>query len=1059
LSVLPVGFGSAVAGGYQIERSLRFNSADTAYLNRTPGSAPSNADIGTWSFWVKRTKLATEEYIFGSRDGGNVTLTGIRFTSGDALEFTMFSGGTALARRITTQLFRDVGAWYHFVVVYDSTLATAGDRVKIYVNGVQITAFSTTTNPSQNQDLIRWAANGIPNYIGNEGTTLGNYGDYYLTEVNYLDGQFPTTTTRTVNGITETILTQLGEFNSSTGVWVPKAWGGTYGTNGFYLPFKTASNWSGFFDGTDDKLTSSTNAIPATGEFSVEAWVYQTARTITSDQHIFSQYTSGATAGRWYLRFNGTTVAFTTGLGTSVSCATTVNTGTWYHVCVTRDSGNRFRVFLNGVLDGTAVISGSLDTAASVIGATQTANYWQGYISNVRAVSGQIPTAYQTSSTTVGASIFTPSTSQLTAVSGTSLLTCQSSTFVDNSGLGRTITPAGDARPQQFSPFTLDVTDDHSGQGNHWIPNNLDLRTTGAGADIMVDTPTPYGTDTGVGGEVRGNYCTLNPLKVNLTLSNGSLDASIAASSSANQQVMGTFGVSSGKWYFEIRLNTVGGSGTGTTVIGVTKLNSVTTTNNISNGQSWSYYGFNGQKYNTTGTAYGNTYAAGDTVGVALDMDNGKIWFSKNGVFQASGDPVAGTNAAFTNLTGETVTPWVQDDNANSPKTFTANFGQRAFAYTAPSGFKALCTQNLTYTHTIGATSTTQANDYFNAVTWTGDGNNPRTVSGVGFQPDLVWSKLRSGTASHNLYDAVRGTGKVLYSDLTEAEATNNAFGYLSAFNSDGFVATAGSTSNAYFNTLNSTYVAWNWNAGGSNQTISVGQYSTSPNVPSIASTVRANTTSRFSIVTYTGNGTNGATVGHGLGTTPAFVIIKSRSLTGSSPSSSWICWHKSISQAIQTNNTIVLTGYTGAIYLNLTAQSGTYSFDAQINGNTQTYVAYCFAEVPGYSAFGSYTGNGSNTDGPFVYTGFRPRWIMIKSIGESGGWTIMDTNRLGYNPNNSTLYAEAATAEQGYLPADILSNGFKIRLLTTGTSFNTSNIGYIYAAFAESPFKYSLAR
>jgi len=1025
MAVLPTGIGP-VTNGYQIERSLRFNSADSAYLNRTPASA-GNRRTFTWSGWVKRGALSSSAsyFLFAAGSFAGSTNTSFRILN-DSIN--IYWGGTGGPQWTATAVLRDPSAWYHLVFAFDTTQATLGNRLKLYVNGVQSTVWSlqeSTGLTAQNSDL--YINNNQQHNLGASGTP-DNYFNGYMTEINFVDGQALTPS-------------DFGETDTNTGVWKPKAYTGTYGTNGFYLPFKTASQWSGYFDGTGDKLTSSTNAIAATGEFSVEAWVYQTARTVTSDQHIFSQYTSGATAGRWYLRFNGTTVAFTTGLGTSVSCATTVNTGTWYHVCVTRDSSNRVRVFLNGVLDGTAVISGSLDTAASTIGATQTANYWQGYISNVRAVSGQIPTAYQTASTTVGASIFTPSTSQLTAVSGTSLLTCQSSTFVDNSGLSRTITTAGDVITQQFSPFTLDVTDDHSGQGNNWQPNNLDLRTTGVGADILVDSPTSYGTDTGVGGEVRGNYCTLNPLAsgTNTTLANGSLDFSCGTAQFSTS--VATLGLKGGKWYWEVTANSNG------IAVGIMSSNAnlaPSALNLAGPGESvngW-HYQYNANRItNNTAVSYGATFSTSDVIGVALDLDAGTIVFYKNGTSQ--GTAYSGLSTLLSYF------PAVGDGSSGISTSCSCNFGQRPFAYTAPSGFKALCTQNLP-TPTIGATSTTQANDYFNAVLYTADGTSPKSRTGIGFAPDFLWFKDRTSAFSHALYDTVRGTSKGLQTNSTAAE---NSYTLLTAFGSDGFTTSDDGTAGNLLNYSTDSYVTWAWNAGGSNATNTAG---------TITSTVRANTTSGFSIVTYTGTGAN-ATVGHGIGTAPSMIFVKGRS--GSGSSNSWRVYHSGAnaspaSGALYLNSTSAFT--TDATAWNSTAPtSNVFSLgtDAGVN-STGTYVAYCFAPVAGYSAFGSYVGNGS-TDGPFVFTNFRPRWILIKAYDATYAdqWRIYDTVRKTFNPTGVRILANSANAEldSAVQLIDILSNGFKLR--NTDGGLNGSGSTLIYAAFAENPFKYSLAR
>jgi len=438
-------------------------------------------------------------------------------------------------------------------------------------------------------------------------------------------------------------------------------------------------------------------------------------------------------------------------------------------------------------------------------------------------------------------------------------------------------------------------------------------------------------------------------------------------------------------------------------------------------------------------------------IGVALDMDNGKIWFSKNGVFQASGDPVAGTNAAFTNLGGNLVAPWMADDASNELKNFNMNFGQRPFekwngsafvANTAPSGFKALCTQNLPPV-TIGATSTTQANKYIDVTLYTGNNTAGRNITNSGsFQPDFVWIKNRSGANNHILTDAVRGATKTLFSDSTSAEVT--VAGALTAFNSNGFQV--GYDGTAIVNASANNYVGWQWNAGGSNATNTSG---------SITSTVRANTTSGFSIVTYTGTGAN-ATVGHGLGVAPSMMLVKSRSATFT-----WRVYHVSIG-----NGNVLYLSATDASTAESTAWNSTTPTSSVFsvgtgngtNASAGTYVAYCFAPVAGYSAFGRYTGNNS-ADGPFVYTGFRPRYVLIKEITSgSTAWLVVDSARNTYNVVNSPLFPNNSGAESSATYMDFTSNGFKIRNTFSDLNGTTSQ-NYIYAAFAEAPFKYSLAR
>jgi len=352
------------------------------------------------------------------------------------------------------------------------------------------------------------------------------------------------------------------------------------------------------------------------------------------------------------------------------------------------------------------------------------------------------------------------------------------------------------------------------------------------------------------------------------------------------------------------------------------------------------------------------------------------------------------------------------------------------------------------------------------ATTYTGNGgtqtitNGGNNTIGTTFQPDFVWIKDRSSASwIHCLYDSVRGIGKTLNSTNTAAESGNSG-DLLGSFNSNGFSVNTtylGGT-NVSTNANGDAFIGWQWKAGGTGVTNTNG---------SITSTVSANPTAGFSVVTYSGNGTAGATVGHGLGVTPAMVIYKARGLpTGFPSGGSWLVWHQSISQSsFQTSSTIQLNGFTGCTLLNGTNASLTYGFDGQINGSGTTYVAYCFAAISGYSAMGSFTGNGSS-DGPFIFTGFRPRWILFKRTDVAQDWMILDSSRDTYNVAGSALWPDLSNSEnQSSVPAnssntDFLSNGFKIRNPASGSGYNNTSGGtYIYAAFAENPFKYSRAR
>jgi len=311
------------------------------------------------------------------------------------------------------------------------------------------------------------------------------------------------------------------------------------------------------------------------------------------------------------------------------------------------------------------------------------------------------------------------------------------------------------------------------------------------------------------------------------------------------------------------------------------------------------------------------------------------------------------------------------------------------------------------------------------------------------FKPDWVWIKRRDGDPNavgngHNeVFDSSRGVTKEIYSDLNSAEATTAQS--LTAFGTDGF--TVGTEARVNSNGL--SFVSWQWKANGG---------TTSSNTDgSITSTVQANTTAGFSIVTYTGNGADTATVGHGLSTTPKMIIIKRRDST-----TNWIVYHNSLTSASNYLNLNLTDAQKSAsnIFDDTAPTSSVFTlgFSGAVNANTGTFVAYCFADIQGYSKFGSYTGNG-NADGPFIYTGFKPAWIMQKNTADSTNWNIYDNKRSTFNKADDVLLANASIAEEavGGKSIDFLSNGFKLR----GSDNETNDNGdvHIYMAFAESPF------
>jgi hypothetical protein len=334
-------------------------------------------------------------------------------------------------------------------------------------------------------------------------------------------------------------------------------------------------------------------------------------------------------------------------------------------------------------------------------------------------------------------------------------------------------------------------------------------------------------------------------------------------------------------------------------------------------------------------------------------------------------------------------------------------------------------------------TTINKSGDYFNTKLYTGTGSS-NAITGVGFQPDLTWIKSRSDTHEHKLTDVVRGVTKALASDNNTQEFTDVQG--LTAFGSDGY--TVGTDS--YYNTNGHNYASWNWKAGNSQ-----GSSNTDGSINTTYTSV--NTTAGFSISKYTGTASN-ATVGHGLGAVPKMIIVKNLISSGGS-AEHWYVYHASLG-----NNKDLLLNLTNdasntvTTWNNTTPTSSVFSIGSGdgVNKSSEANIAYCFAEKTGYSKFGSYVGNGNNANGTFVYTGFKPAFVIFKRTSGTGNWQLLDNKRLGYNPLNYTLYPNTTTTDQDEGDIHLYSNGFQLR--GTGTDGNGSGSTYIYMAFAEAP-------
>ena len=551
--------------------------------------------------------------------------------------------------------------------------------------------------------------------------------------------------------------------------------------------------------------------------------------------------------------------------------------------------------------------------------------------------------------------------------------------------------------------------------------------------DSLIDSPTNYTSSSGNNG---GNYAVLNPLSLRVnggTISEGNL----LLSATGNQYIEARSTIAASAFDNYSELTIAKAAGASDVAFGVGDRDAWI----ITGGGSYLVYRESGAIVrfpgNTT-VSNVNSFTQGDVLGIAVDSTNVK--FYKNGSLQ-------GTYAH--QLTGDYFVTVMNIAN-NVDTDVLANFGQQPFSIsTVPTGYKSLCTQNLPEP-TIQEGSTA-----FDVKLWTGN-NGTQNITGLNFNPDLLWIKSRSTPSSgnyHHLFDIVRGTSNgyfsPLHSNTTEAENTypGSTFGGVTSFNSDGF--TLSNAGGSYLlNISSNTYVAWAWDAGSSTVSNTDG---------SITSQVRASTSNGFSIITYTGNSSGGSgNVGHGLNATPDFIIFKTRDAADN-----WAIYHSSLGQAYLEFTTSGQGGNAQNRWSSLPTSSVIH-LGADTNINTKNHVLYAWSAVDGYSAFGTYTGNG-NADGPFVYTGFRPRWVLLKESSSAGElWVVYDSARNTSNVMGKQLYpsssaAEADASADTHARIDFLSNGFKIR--GSHSSTNTNGETIIYAAFCEHPFKTARAK
>ena len=740
------------------------------------------------------------------------------------------------------------------------------------------------------------------------------------------------------------------------------------------------------------------------------AWVKRGG--LTTPQFIMFSATSGS--GTCQIGFQGSgndgIVLYDSSLG-PMNVTTTPqyrDPSAWYHIVIAVDTtqataANRVLMYVNGV-QVTAFSTATYPSQNANTGinnnvthglgtqysnGSNAGNYFDGYMAEVNFIDGQALTPSSFGSTD-------PTSGQWVAAK-------YAGTYGTN----------GFYLPFSNGTSTTTLGADSSGNSNNWTLTNF-TRSAGVSDCWMYDVPSGNGGASGT--QPNSNYAVLNPLLQNAwwaapsrgTITNGNLTFPSQGNVTAfcNWDVVGNVG----KWYYEMTCSATDAA------------NSITISAQSRSTFEVTYYQ-NGNKQINGGSAsaYGASWTSGDVIGVAIDAANNTITFYKNNTSQGT---ITNTFPSATVYAG------AYYNSASGAYNF--NFGQRSFSYTPPTGFKALCTANLP------VATIKQGSTAMNINLYTGDGTNPRTISGLSFSPDFVWVKNRSAVADHVVSDKLI-TDYSLFPSTTGAAVQ----GYIKALGTNSF--DVGNPSNV--NGSGNSMVAWYWKAGGTGVSNTNG---------SITSTTSVNATAGFSVVTYTGTGAN-ATVGHGLGVAPKMVIVKRRDTVGYN----WYVYNSNLTNASYylTLNVTAAAASDTTLWNSTAPTSSVFSLgnNAASNASTATYVAYCFAEIAGFSKFGSYTGNGS-ADGTFVYLGFRPRWVLIKASSTTDDWYLYDSSRSTYNLTNLVLFPDLTIAESTGVNAvlDFLSNGFKCRGIA---NINTGSITYIYAAFAENPFAQANAR
>ena len=974
-------------GGYVISQSIRFNDDDSAYMYRTPGSA-GNRKKGTLSAWVKRCELGALNYIFGVANGANEDI--LRFNADDTLEFRI----NATSSITSSAKYRDPSAWYHIVVRWDF----ANTTWDMYVNGIEI-VYAVANTPA-NADIAIF--NTVEHRIARAPTGTALTADLYLAEFIMLDGQFLDPTS-------------FGEFDAN-GVWVPIAYAGAYGTNGFHIDGADSADL-----GKDVSSSNNADLVLTHSHDAVDSGAGSGSYTFSSAAIGTASATREVVVGVWMSEVSGSGVDALTIGGVSATQLISHNlsaekdasfwkanvpTGTTGDIVVTHGASGyncAIDVWWCPTAIGTVFDSISDYSPASSAGSTGT----------IDCPAGGAILAFghnNGSDATTWTGVTEQSDRQIDGVTYGSAASSDFASF--QSGLTVTLDPDG---TQDNNLLAISLS-----KGNDFTTSGL---TT---ADQMLDSPT----DDAANGV--GNYCTMFPVDIgasNPTYADGNLSVSGAGAQTA---FWASQGVTSGKYYWEVTLVSGSGSSIGQGVSTDERNRAALDTfPGYNRAYEWGVYIGNGNKYhNDTGSAYGSAVANASIMMIALDVDNGKIWWGQNGTWFASGDPAAGTNAGFTTIPTDG-TPLFPMGNTTGAGTWTYDFGQSGFTYTPPTGFKALCTANLP------APAIPDPSEHHQVELVAHNGTS--TAFTCNWDADvydtLFIIKNRDTIEKWYWVDGLNGYNKYMSSDQLTAQTTDTNVVTVS-----GTTITLGST------LLNDNYVVECHKAG-----LAGGAANTAG---ALSSTVSVNATSGFSITNYTGtlSATGTATVGHGLGLTAEMVVH----FNLTSPGTRHAVQHKSLTgdsyvmRLDQNSAEQNMSGNGSMTAMNSTTFDTNFSDGLNLSG--KNFVAYVWAGVEGYSAFGSYTASAGL---PFLNHNLLPASLMAKRYSLTGQWCKYDTQRNPTNgPVTSQLYLDSTaveTIDQNRI--DFVANGIKIRSAFASLDPNVSG-NYLYAMWGGTPIQ-----